>query len=96
MTAGEQWLPWYRTRFDEGQDIAPNRAAEMVRILASGQVDRLSGTFLSSTDDLATMLQRIDETMQNPQVEHPALRPGLQSDDATSAAEATRDDCPGL
>ena len=55
--AGEQWLPWYRTRFDEGQEIAPDRAAEMVLTLASGQADRLSGAFLASDDDLEMMMQ---------------------------------------
>lgn len=62
--AGEAWLPWYRTRFDEGQDIAPDRAAQMVRTLASGQADLLSGTFLASDDDLEAIIQRFDEVEQ--------------------------------
>lgn len=64
LTAGETWLPWYRARFDAGQAIAPDRAAELVQFLASGRYDRLSGAFLASTDDLAMLLHHSDEVEQ--------------------------------
>lgn len=64
LMAGETWLPWYRARIDAGQAIAPDRAAEMVYTLTSGQVDRLSGAFLSSTDDLTMLLHHSNDIEQ--------------------------------
>jgi NAD(P)-dependent dehydrogenase (short-subunit alcohol dehydrogenase family) len=49
---GKTWLPWFRTIFDEGRDLPPERPAALLLTLASGRVDGLSGCFFRPDDDL--------------------------------------------
>jgi NAD(P)-dependent dehydrogenase (short-subunit alcohol dehydrogenase family) len=49
---GKTWLPWFRTIFDEGRDLPPERPAALLLALASGRMDSLSGCFLRPDDDL--------------------------------------------
>jgi NAD(P)-dependent dehydrogenase (short-subunit alcohol dehydrogenase family) len=49
---GKTWLPWFRTIFDEGRDLPPERPAGLLLALASGRVDGLSGCFFRPDDDL--------------------------------------------
>lgn len=58
---GRRWLPWLQRIFDEGLDVTPERAAEMVLYLASGRADRLSGRFLNVLDDLEALVAAADE-----------------------------------
>jgi NAD(P)-dependent dehydrogenase (short-subunit alcohol dehydrogenase family) len=47
-----------------GSGVPPKRAAKPVLFLASGQVDALSGCFISVDDDVAEMVQRAEEIQQ--------------------------------
>jgi NAD(P)-dependent dehydrogenase (short-subunit alcohol dehydrogenase family) len=59
--AGQSWLPRTRTTFDEGRNLPPERAAELVVCLASGYADRLSGRFIMITDDIAKLVREAEE-----------------------------------
>ena len=59
--AGQQWLPQYQTRFAAEDDVPPERAAQLVTFLASGQGDGLSGCYLSVADDVAELARRAEE-----------------------------------
>jgi NAD(P)-dependent dehydrogenase (short-subunit alcohol dehydrogenase family) len=53
---GKKWLPWFRSIFDEGRNVAPERAAGLVATLAAGKADALTGRFISINDDLNALL----------------------------------------
>ena len=59
--AGQRWLPWFKKIFDEGRDDPPEPAAELVRYLASGQADSLSGRFFSAPGEPAQIGRRASE-----------------------------------
>jgi NAD(P)-dependent dehydrogenase (short-subunit alcohol dehydrogenase family) len=56
---GRKWIPWFRRIFDEGLDLAPERPAQLVLELASGEMDALSGLFLTPFDDLHALQQNL-------------------------------------
>jgi len=53
---GRQWLPWFADIFDQGRDLPPERPAELLRALASGTYDALSGRYVSPAHDLDRLL----------------------------------------
>ena len=53
---GRTWLPWFREIFDEGRDLPPERPAALLRALASGRADGLSGGFFQPRDDLDSII----------------------------------------
>jgi len=57
---GQTWLPRTRNTFEEKRDFPPERAAEMVLVLASGAADKLSGRFLFVTDDLPELVRQAE------------------------------------
>ncbi len=57
---GRKWLPWFRTIFDEGRDLPPERPAQLLMALASGRYDALSGCSITVFDDLDAILARAD------------------------------------
>jgi NAD(P)-dependent dehydrogenase (short-subunit alcohol dehydrogenase family) len=59
--AGKKWLPWFPKLFDRGRDVPAEKAAQLVVQLASGRADALSGRFIDVADDLAKLLERLDE-----------------------------------
>jgi len=59
--AGKKWLPWFRKLFDRGRDVPAEKAAQLVVQLASGRADALSGRFIDVSDDLAKLLERLDD-----------------------------------
>lgn len=59
--AGKKWLPWFRRIFDEGLDLPPERAANLIVALASGKADPLSGCFISVHDDLNLLLENVEK-----------------------------------
>jgi NAD(P)-dependent dehydrogenase (short-subunit alcohol dehydrogenase family) len=59
--AGKKWLPWFRKLFDRGRDVPAEQAAQLVLQLASGRADALSGRFIDVSDDLASLLERLEE-----------------------------------
>jgi NAD(P)-dependent dehydrogenase (short-subunit alcohol dehydrogenase family) len=63
--AGKKWLPWFRKLFDRGRDVPAEKAAQLVVQLASGRADALSGRFIDVSDDLAKLLERVDEVKSN-------------------------------
>lgn len=56
---GKRWLPWFKKIFDDGLDLSPDKAADLVLRLASGKADALTGRFLAPTDDLDAMVADI-------------------------------------
>lgn len=58
---GKLWLPWFKSIFDEGLDLAPEVPAALAVRLASGRYDALSGLIVNPRDDLDEMLARIEE-----------------------------------
>jgi NAD(P)-dependent dehydrogenase (short-subunit alcohol dehydrogenase family) len=60
--AVEKWLGGsFRQALAEGRDGPPERAANLVLFLASGQADALSGCFINVLDDVAEMVRRAEE-----------------------------------
>ena len=53
---GRRWLPWFRSIFDSGQDLPPERPAALLLQLASGRADALSGCFVQPADDLERLI----------------------------------------
>jgi NAD(P)-dependent dehydrogenase (short-subunit alcohol dehydrogenase family) len=54
--AGQRWLPWFRAIFDQGLNVGAAQVAQLVRRIASGHADALSGCFLSVSDDVDALL----------------------------------------
>lgn len=59
--AGQTWVPWFRTIFEEGQNVSAEYAVQLILRLASGEADQLSGRFISVRDDLNVLLQHVEE-----------------------------------
>ena len=58
----EKWLGGrFRKALAGGPGAPPERAAELVVLLASGRADTLSGCFISVRDDVADMVARAEE-----------------------------------
>jgi len=55
--AGRKWLPWFRAIFDEGRDVGPERAADLIVALALGKADSLSGRYVTVADDLDRLIE---------------------------------------
>jgi NAD(P)-dependent dehydrogenase (short-subunit alcohol dehydrogenase family) len=53
---GRQWLPWYHRIYDEGLDLPPERAAQLLLAIATGKADSLSGRYLTPLDDLDALI----------------------------------------
>jgi NAD(P)-dependent dehydrogenase (short-subunit alcohol dehydrogenase family) len=56
-----RWLPWFAELFDKGQDLPPERAGELVVLLASGRADGLSGRSLAVEWDVRALVHRAGE-----------------------------------
>lgn len=61
--AGKQWLPWFQKIFDEGRDDSPEAGVELVRYLASGAADGLSGRYFAAPGSPADVRGREDEIL---------------------------------
>jgi len=57
---GRRWLDDFHGALP-GSWVEPERAAELVALLASGRADRLSGRFVHVFDDVDALLRRVDE-----------------------------------
>jgi NAD(P)-dependent dehydrogenase (short-subunit alcohol dehydrogenase family) len=62
--AGQKWLPWFRDLFEQGRDVPPERAAQLVCLLASGKADALTGRFISVAYDVEELIARAEEIEQ--------------------------------
>jgi NAD(P)-dependent dehydrogenase (short-subunit alcohol dehydrogenase family) len=58
---GKTRLPWFRDIFEEGRDLPPERPAELLIALASGQADALSGRYVYPQDDLDRLIAAAQE-----------------------------------
>lgn len=58
-SAGQRWMPWFRSIFEEGQDVPAGRIAQLVLAIASGQADVLSGRFLSVSEEVTTVVGKV-------------------------------------
>jgi NAD(P)-dependent dehydrogenase (short-subunit alcohol dehydrogenase family) len=54
-------LSWLVTMFEVGQDVPPERAGELVVLLASGRADALTGRFLAVEWDVEELVRRGEE-----------------------------------
>ena len=63
--AGKKWVPWFRKLFDRGRDVPAEKAAQLVVQLASGRADALSGRLIVVSDDLAKLLERLDDVKRD-------------------------------
>jgi NAD(P)-dependent dehydrogenase (short-subunit alcohol dehydrogenase family) len=61
---GRKWLPWFRDIFDQGRDLPPGRPAALLRDLASGRADALSGRYVTPSDDLDRLVAAAPEIEQ--------------------------------
>ncbi len=55
---GKRWLPWLGEVFKRGEDVPPDRAADLVVMLASGRADTLSGRFFTIKDEVVGLVER--------------------------------------
>jgi NAD(P)-dependent dehydrogenase (short-subunit alcohol dehydrogenase family) len=62
--AAQKWMPWFREIFEKGQDVLPERAAQLVLFLALGRADALSGSFISVCDNVAHLLAQAAQIKQ--------------------------------
>jgi NAD(P)-dependent dehydrogenase (short-subunit alcohol dehydrogenase family) len=63
--AGERWLPWFKTIFDEGRDDTFDPAAALVLYLASGAADALSGRMLFAPGTPSDIVRHAEEVKAN-------------------------------
>jgi NAD(P)-dependent dehydrogenase (short-subunit alcohol dehydrogenase family) len=62
LPADEKWFNGrFRKAIETGRGIPPERAANLVLLLASGKADTLSGCYIDVEDDVAEMVQRAEE-----------------------------------
>ena len=62
----EKWLAgFFRKSLAAGYDVPPERAANLVVLLASGQADALSGCYIEVGDDVAGMVLRAEEVQRD-------------------------------
>lgn len=54
--AGLRWMPWFREIFERGLDVPPDRAAQLVLLLASGRADALTGRFFAVEENVERLL----------------------------------------
>ena len=57
---GQRWMPWFKRIFEQGRDTTPAGAAALVRLLASGRADSLSGRFVTVADDVDRLIAEAD------------------------------------
>ncbi len=62
---GKRWLPWFSGIFESGEDFPPEAAAHLIKLLASGQADSLSGRMIRVSDDLEKMIASADKIEQD-------------------------------
>lgn len=56
-----QWFPWFSNIFEEGRDVPPDLAANLILYLASGQADALTGRFFIVPEDPEEVVKRTEE-----------------------------------
>jgi NAD(P)-dependent dehydrogenase (short-subunit alcohol dehydrogenase family) len=52
---------WFLQQLSEGLEVPPERAADLVMLLAQGRADGLSGRYLSVYDDVTALIERAEE-----------------------------------
>jgi NAD(P)-dependent dehydrogenase (short-subunit alcohol dehydrogenase family) len=59
--SARRWLPWFQTIFEKGRDVTAEPAVELVRLLASGAADGLSGRMFTVAASAAETIRSADE-----------------------------------
>ena len=62
---GRRWLPRFAELLASGGDLSPARAVRLVRFLAEGRADALSGRYFHATDDIAALADRAEEIVRD-------------------------------
>lgn len=62
---GKRWRPFIGQMLKDGQDVPPERAAELALKLVSGRADRLSGCLFSVHDDFDAIVQAADAVLKS-------------------------------
>lgn len=88
---GQKWFPWFREIFDQGLDLSPKHAAELVVALASGRADALSGFMLHPADDINGILENLDSVLREKLYTLRLRTLPAASTSATSAFASIRD-----
>jgi NAD(P)-dependent dehydrogenase (short-subunit alcohol dehydrogenase family) len=63
--AGQRWLPQFARMLAGGGDLSPARGVRLVRFLAEGRADALSGRFFQPSDDLTALVARAEEIVRD-------------------------------
>jgi NAD(P)-dependent dehydrogenase (short-subunit alcohol dehydrogenase family) len=58
-------MAWIRQQIEAGRAVPPERSADLVLRLASGQADALSGRYLTVDDDLDSLIERAAEIQRD-------------------------------
>jgi NAD(P)-dependent dehydrogenase (short-subunit alcohol dehydrogenase family) len=58
---GKKWAAWYEKYYDAATDDSLEKATQLVLQLASGGGDALSGRFITTSDNVGEMVQRLEE-----------------------------------
>jgi NAD(P)-dependent dehydrogenase (short-subunit alcohol dehydrogenase family) len=61
---GRRWLPQFAKMLADGRDLSPARAVRLVRFLAEGRADALSGRYFHASDDPAALVGRAEEIVR--------------------------------
>lgn len=59
--AGRKWVPWFKTLFDRGMDVAPEQAAAVLVRIAAGHADPLNGRMIVLTDPIERVVAELDQ-----------------------------------
>ncbi len=54
----KKWMPWLQKTIEEGNDVPPEKVADLILLLASGKFNSLSGCLINSSDDLYVLKER--------------------------------------
>jgi NAD(P)-dependent dehydrogenase (short-subunit alcohol dehydrogenase family) len=63
--ATDQWMPWFRDLFQSDRVVPPERAAQLVVRLASGEADALTGRFVSVFHDMDRLIAEAETIQRN-------------------------------
>lgn len=56
----KKWMPWLEKKVVTGEALMPEEVAEKLILLATGVADRLSGSLISSSDDLMSLISHAE------------------------------------
>ena len=54
----KKWMPWLEEKVKGGENVPPEKVAELIILLASGGADELSGCLVTSSDDVSELIRQ--------------------------------------